>query len=85
MSGGRERDAFYTEYIAAIEHDDIRYPRVKWAYDEHRYCTANALYTNKEHTPDSVVAGALAWSQRKKGLTVALPAGGSRSESPWRT
>lgn len=83
MGGGRERDAFYTEYIAAIEHDDIRYPRITYAYDEHRYVTPEDLFTGKGHAPDSVVAGALAWSLRKKGFVLASPGGGTRSASPW--
>lgn len=83
FGGGRERDAFYEDYIAAIEHDDIRYPRITFAYDEHRYCTPEALFTSKEHTPDSVVAGALAWSQRKKTVAVVGPSGGRRASSPW--
>ena len=83
MGGGRERDAFYTEYIAAIEHDDLRYPRITYAYDEHRYVTPEDLYTGKGHAPDSVVAGALAWSARRKTITLAAPGGGTRARSPW--
>lgn len=83
MGGGRDRDAFYNDYIAAIEHDDFRYPRITFAYDEHKYVTPEALFTSKEHAPDSVVAGALAWSQRKKSITMVTPAGGVRGSSPW--
>jgi hypothetical protein len=83
MGGGRDRDALYNDYIAAIEHDDIRYPRITWAYDEHKYVTPDALFTSKEHAPDSVVAGALAWSQRKRSVGVAGPGGGRRASSPW--
>lgn len=83
MGGGRDRDALYNDYIAAIEHDDIRYPRIKFAYDEHRYVTPEALFTSKAHAPDSVVAGALAWSMRKKSITVVGPSGGTRGSSPW--
>jgi hypothetical protein len=83
MGGGRERDAFYTEYVAAIEHDDIRYPRITYAYDEHRYVTPEDLFTSKGHAPDSVVAGSLAWSSRRKQVLMAAPGGGSRGSSPW--
>ena len=83
MGGGRERDALYTDYIAAIEHDDIRYPRIKYAYSEHKYVTPEALFTGKEHAPDTVVAGALAWSMRKKQTAVVAPSGGIRGSSPW--
>lgn len=83
MGGGRERDAFYTEYIAAIEHDDIRYPRIEYAFDEHRYVTPEDLFTGKGHAPDSVVAGALAWSARRKAVVLGAPMGGVRPSSPW--
>ena len=84
MGGGRERDSFYNDYIAAIEHDDIRYPRIMWAYSEHKYVTPDALFTSKEHAPDSVVAGALAWSMRKKrGSLAVAPSGGTRAATPW--
>lgn len=83
MGGGRERDAFYNDYIAAIEHDDLRYPRITYAYDEHRYVTPEDLFTGKGHAPDSVVMGALAWSLRKKGPALVGPGGGTRPGSPW--
>ena len=83
MGGGRDRDAFYTEYIAAIEHGDLVYPRITYAYDEHRYVTPEDLFTGKGHAPDSVVAGALAWSARRKRVTIAAPGGNVRAVSPW--
>lgn len=83
MGGGRDRDALYNDYIAAIEHDDIQYPRIVFAHSEHKYCTPEALFTSKEHAPDSVVAGALAWSTRKRAISLGLPGGGVRGESPW--
>lgn len=83
MGGGRDRDSLYNDYVAAIEHDDIRYPRIDYAYGEHKYVTPDALFTSKEHTPDSVVAGALAWSQRKKSSLIVSPSGGTRGSSPW--
>lgn len=83
MGGGRERDAFYTDYIAAIEHHDIEYPRIEYAYAEHKYVTPEDLFTGKGHAPDTVVMGALAWSQRRKRVSLAAPGGGTRSQSPW--
>lgn len=85
MGGGRDRDAFYTEYISAIEHDDIRYPRINYAYDEHRYVSSEDLFTGKGHAPDTVVAGALAWSARRKNSKPVIPLGGTRGSSPWIT
>lgn len=83
MTGGRSRDALYNDYIAAIEHDDIRYPRIMYVYDEHRYASNDALFTSKEHAPDSVVAGALAWSTRKHSIPTIIPGGMVRESSPW--
>jgi len=56
-----------SEYVAAIERGDLRCPRIIWAYDEHRFATNEHLY-GRLHLPDSICAGALAWSMRKKGL-----------------
>lgn len=81
---GRARDAMFTDYIAAIEHDDIRYPRIDFAYAEHKYVTNDDLY-GKGHAPDSFIAGALAWGERKKKpVTIFAPTGMSRSASPWQ-
>lgn len=82
MNGAR-RTALFTEYISAIEDGKIVYPRIKQAYDEHRYCTMEDLF-GKGHPPDSVVAGAMAWAMRgkiSKG-TVALPQTFTRDTNP---
>ena len=65
MTGGGKRAALFSEYIAAIEQQAIIYPRIDYAFDEHRYVTDDDLYGNG-HVPDSIVAGALAWSLRAK-------------------
>jgi hypothetical protein len=84
MSGGRARADLFAEYITAIEAGEIKYPRIQYAYDEHRYCTADDLY-GRGHPPDSVVAGALAWSLRKKKTPgMQLPLSETRTSSPWR-
>lgn len=77
MGGGRERSNLFSEYIAAIEHDDLRSPRIEYAYDEHRYVTVDDLY-GKGHPPDSVVSGALAWRLRSSRITVGMPGGGTK-------
>jgi len=63
----KNRMNMLSEYVAAIERGDLRCPRVIWAYDEHRFATNEHLY-GRLHLPDSICAGALAWSMRKKGL-----------------
>lgn len=83
MGGGRERDALYTEYISAVEHHDLKGPRITSAYDEHRYVTPLDLFTGKGHAPDSVVAGALAWKARHRRVVLVAPSGGVRAEGTW--
>lgn len=82
MSGGRDRANMFSEYIAAIENDDVRSPRITYAYDEHRYVTVDDLY-GRGHPPDSVVAGALAWRMRRSNIQIGLPTGGQRPTNPW--
>ena len=57
---GRARADLFTEYIAALEKGHVRYPRIRWAYEEHKEATVAHLYGSK-HPPDSIVAGALGW------------------------
>lgn len=78
MGGGRERQNLFSEYIAAIEHDNLRFPRIEYAYGEHLYVTVDDLY-GRGHPPDSVVSGALAWSQRRNKLTVPVAGGGTKT------
>lgn len=82
MSSGRERTSMFTEYIAAIENDHLRSPRIEYMYDEHRYVTIDDLY-GKGHPPDTVISGALAWKTRGKHLNIAIPTGGVRAANPW--
>jgi hypothetical protein len=84
MSGGRARDSLFNEYVAAIENFEIKYPRIEYAWSEHRYVTIDDLF-GRGHPPDSVVMGSLAWSVRKRGRLIgASPTGGTRSSSPWK-
>lgn len=83
---GTTRADLFADYVAAIEDDAVRYPRIKWAYDEHRYATRDDLFGSKQgdHPPDSFVAGALAYGTRS--ATVSTPTGPRRAESSsrWR-
>lgn len=84
LGGGRARHDLFTEYVSAIESGKIKYPRIALAYTEHKYCTLDDLY-GRGHPPDSVVAGAIAWSMRGQGRKVAAPPIGiERASSPWR-
>ena len=66
MTGGQSRMALFSEYVAAIESQDIIYPRIEYAFREHLYVTDEDLYKSSGHPPDSIVAGALAWKYRPK-------------------
>lgn len=63
---GQKRAGMLTEYVGAIEDGAIRYPMNDFAYSEHLYCRVGDLYQSGKdfHLPDSVCAGALAWSLR---------------------
>jgi hypothetical protein len=83
--GGRMRSEMLEEYIMAIEDRKIISPRIGWMYDEHRYCTRDDLF-GSGHLPDSVCAGALAWSfrNRRKSLSGVGTSGVTRAASPWK-
>lgn len=59
MVGQRRRDLFLN-YIAALEHHEIKAPRLEPFYSEHRYCRVEDLF-GSGHPPDTVVACALAY------------------------
>ena len=83
---GRERESVFTEYIAGIEQYALRSPRNNYAYSEHKYVTQKDLF-GSGHPPDTFIAGALAWSMRKKSSTINVrPISITRSDgnSPWK-
>lgn len=80
---GRERESVFTQYIAGIEQDGLRCPRIKYVYDEHKYVTDKDLF-GSGHPPDSFIAGALAWSIRRKAHRPDVrPVSITREASPW--
>lgn len=76
---GRDRADLLSEYVAAIEHGDLVWPRIEGdpnpalaaAYSEHKYATRDDLYkgskdgSGKHHLPDTISAAALAWRAAK--------------------
>jgi hypothetical protein len=62
---GALRSAIFSEYVKALEDDEIRHPRIQYAYQEHLYCEVKDLH-GAGHPPDSVVASALAWHGRSQ-------------------
>jgi hypothetical protein len=84
---GATRSSAITEYIKAIEAGEIQYPRIDFAFNEHKYVTMDDLF-GRGHAPDSFVAGALAWSKRIEALSMlsaVSPASITREASPWRS
>ena len=82
---GRERDDLLSEYVAAVERDLVRCPRIPSAYSAHKYCTVEDLYMHREyyssHLPDEVCSMALAWHLAKRGVLIG-PDVVPRSEEP---
>jgi len=82
---GREREATFTEYIAGIEQGSLRGPRIEFAHNEHKYATQKDLF-GSGHPPDTFIAGALAWSTRRKFFVPVLsPANIGVRDSPWKS
>lgn len=84
---GKIRTYLFSEYISGIEGGKLHCPRIKWAYDEHKYVSMDDLF-GKGHPPDTVVAGALAWHMRdklfKRSHLVNLPKSLTK-QSAWRS
>lgn len=82
---GRERESAFTEYISGIEQYGIRCPRIQFPYSEHKYVTQKDLFSTGGHPPDTFIAGALAWSLRKRTHRINVrPTSIVRNDSPWR-
>jgi hypothetical protein len=81
---GAVRSAIFNEYIAGIENKGLEYPRIEFAYNNHKYVRDEDLFTSAGHPPDDFIAGSLAWSlrDRKKTTVVAIPQGVAK-ESAW--
>jgi len=65
---GRARSDLLTEYIAAIERQEIESPFIKFMHGEHKYASNEDVYGSRQgsHLPDTIAAGALAY--RETGL-----------------
>lgn len=69
---GRTRSDIFSEYITAIEGQEIEAPYIEFMETEHRLCSTDDLYRAgvKFHPPDSIVAGSLGYyaSRFSKGV-----------------
>jgi hypothetical protein len=88
IMAGRSRNDMITNYVSAIERQEISAPRLQWAYEEHKFATPDDLYNGKanSHLPDSIAAGALANSLRNTWRRATAPVDTSmkRTKSPWK-
>ncbi|MCB1711330.1 MAG: hypothetical protein KDH96_02260 [Candidatus Riesia sp.] len=57
----KRRTQLIGDYVHAIESNQLKFPHIISAYEDHRDCTTDTLY-GLGHTPDSIVSGALAWA-----------------------
>ena len=58
---GRTRSDLLSNYIAAVEHEEIVSPYIKFMETEHRLASVDDIYGGG-HLPDSIAAGAIAYS-----------------------
>jgi hypothetical protein len=58
---GNNKYTILSDYVAAIEKDELESPFIKWMEREHRLAPPDAIFTNRVHTPDTIIAGALAY------------------------
>jgi hypothetical protein len=66
---GRKRQDLLTEYIGAVEREEIVYPYIRWAHKEHSLASVDAVY-GSGHLPDSICAGALAHKAADEAITI---------------
>lgn len=74
---GQARADVLTEYIAAIERRELKYPMIRYTYNEHKYASREDVYAggSVHHLPDSICAGALAWKSARIGSWSIGPSG----------
>jgi hypothetical protein len=67
---GRARSDLLSEYISAIERDEILSPHIRFMEAEHRLASVDDVY-GSGHLPDSIAAGALAYRASQGGWVLA--------------
>ena len=65
---GITRSSLLSEYVAAIENDELIAPRIKFMYDSHKKASVADLYEagRKHHLPDDIAAASLAYRATTK-------------------
>lgn len=88
IMSGRARDDMLSEYVSAVENEQIVCPKVESTYTEHKYASLEDLYGRGKdvHLPDTVCAFALAWHKRNRRTKKVRPVLDVAYEggSPWR-
>lgn len=80
---GSNKKNLFSEYISACERGLIQSPMVESMYQDHKYAGFDDIYGNG-HTPDSMVAMALAWAERGYKFEAIAPLiDFVRQKSPW--
>ncbi len=69
IMAGRPRADLLSEYIAALERDEIVAPFIESMEGEHRYATVDDVF-GSGHLPDTIAAGALAYRASKSVPTI---------------
>lgn len=67
MTGGR-RKFLFTNYVVAIEREELISPRIEPLYRQHKFCRNDDLF-GTGHPPDGMVAGAMAYHASAAGTT----------------
>lgn len=57
---GRARSALLSNYISAVERNEVESPDITFMHNEHKYASVDDVY-GSGHLPDSIAAMALAW------------------------
>lgn len=88
ITGANKADILH-DYVAAIERGEIVGPYIDYAFQEHYYATHGSLYggAGSQHTPDSIIAGAMAYRAAKSmvGVTEGLAVPETlKRKAPWR-
>lgn len=84
---GKQRDDMLSEYVAAVENDQVRAPKISTLYTRTKYCTVEDLYARGEkyHLPDEVCSSALAWKLVSGRFPAVMPFASPKRDDTWMT
>lgn len=84
---GQFRDNLLSDYIGAIEDGKVVAPMITSMYSEHLYATLDDVYGRGKdyHLPDTICAGAMAWSLRNRPAPKVQLPDDMDQQSHWRS